>query len=224
MQTKAGPGAHLLERLVRTVPSLVLLVLLVLAALLLAASSAHATSQPPPSTIPFALEEEGEEEFEEELTEEGELGDELGGDDCELGEEAFEEGLLTLTDVEELCAAEEEWERLPGDGNSHRGRSHQTCLLRSASARVKVTGHNRLKLTIGYTTYEPTGATIEVRGGTTRIGSFRRHLGRSGVLRIVKRLGRRHAPRRLVVRLRIAGSPPGCSGETQRVRIHRAGR
>jgi len=209
MWTKAGADGQRLEPLVRIVPSLVLLVLLVLAALLLvAAGAAHATGQAPPSTIPLALEEEGEGE--------AEFGEEEA---CAETEEGFEEGELDEAEFEAICAdANGEG---PSGGTASDSTASDRCPLRSAHARaVTLANGRRLKLTVGYTTYVPTGATVEIRLGATRIGSFRRHLGRSGVLRIVKRLDRRPASRRLVVRLRVAGSPRQCSGaQTRRVRI-----
>jgi hypothetical protein len=214
MRTKAGADAHRLERLARAFPPLALLVLLALAALLLVARSAHATAQAPPPTAPLALEGEGEGEFEEELQEEA----------CEEAEEGLEEGELGEAEVEAIC------EEANGEGppavTASGSSAADRCPLRSAHARaVTLAKGRRLKVTVGYTTYEPTGATVDIRLGATRVGSFRRRLGRSGVLRIVRRLGKRPAPRRLVVRLRIAGSQRECSGaQTQRVRIlQRAG-
>jgi len=214
MRTRAGTEEHRLERLVRVVPSLVLLVLLVLAALLLAARSAHAAAQAPLSTIPLALDEEGEGE--------GEFENEFGEEEaCEEAEEEFEEGGLGETEVESICevATGED----PAEGAATGSTASDRCSLRSVHPRaVTVEKGRRLKLTIGYTTFAPSGATVEIRLGATRIGSFRRHLGRSGVLRIVMRLGKQHTPRRLVLHLRIAGSKRQCSGaETQRVRIRR---
>jgi hypothetical protein len=204
MQTKAGASANGLERLARVVPPLALVVLLALAVVLLAARSAHATVQAPPSTAPFALEDEAW-ELEEEA--------------CEAAEEEFEEGELGEEEVEADCEETGGEAQAQGTGSSAPVR----CPLRSARARaVALAGGRRLKLTVGYTTYRPAGATVEVTRGTTLIGSFRRHLGRSGVLRIVKRLGGGPAPRRVVVSLRIAGPHSECAGpKTQKVRIQK---
>jgi hypothetical protein len=209
MQTNAGTGTHRLAWLVRSVPPFVLAVLLVLATLLFAEGRAHATTHAPPSTISVALEEEPEEdgEFEEEA--------------CEAAEEELEEGDLGEAEVEAICneANDEGGGRAAGTISAAR----EECLLRSAHARaVALTKRKRLKLTVGYTTFEPTRATIEIGGGSTQIGSFHRHLGRSGVLRIVKRLGRGPAPRRIVVRFRIAGAPGHCTRhQTARITVSR---
>ncbi len=212
MQTNAGTGTHRLAWLVRSVPPLVLAMLVVLAALLLAAEGrAHATTHAPPSTIPLALEEDGE--FEED----GQYEEEA----CEAAEEELEEGDLGEAEVEAICneANDEGGGRAAGTISAAR----EECLLRSAHARaVALTKRKRLKLTVGYTTFEPTRATIEIGGGSTQIGSFHRHLGRSGVLRIVKRLGRGPAPRRIVVRFRIAGAPGHCTRhQTARITVSR---
>ena len=190
---------------------------LALTALLLGAPAANAASPPPAahSYPTFEDEEDTEEDTEEEeLGAEEELDweaegweeEELGGTDCELGEEALAEGQLTVTDVEELCAAEEEWEA-ELEGRSLEGPSARpSCALRSARARV-VTRRNRLKLTIGYMSTTSTKATIEVRTNSGQFVSVRRHIGGSGVVRITRRLGKER-PGRVKVRLK---APP-CKG------------
>src|ERR1041384_5167810 len=78
---------------------------------------------------------------------------------------------------EEEWEEEEEGEPLPGD----------VCPLRSAHAHAS-TKHGKLKLTIGYTTNEPFDARITIQRGPTQIGTLRRHLGPSGVLRFAEKL------------------------------------
>ena len=53
--------------------------------------------------------------------------------------------------------------------------------LRSARGHASA-GRNKLKLTIGYTTNEPVTAKIQIHG----LGTFKRHLGKSGVLRLTR--------------------------------------
>jgi hypothetical protein len=183
--------------------------LLALGALLVTARTSSAA--PPSATAPASPAfDEGQEELEEELEEweedeeEEELGveeepnweaegweeEELGGTDCELGHEALAEGLLTLIDVEDLCAAEKEWEgELEGRPPHGRG-ARSPCALRSARARV-VTRRNRLTLTIGYAVAAPTKARIEVRAGKRKLASVKRRLGRNGVIRLNRRVGKR---------------------------------
>ncbi|MEX0973078.1 MAG: hypothetical protein WDZ46_07445 [Solirubrobacterales bacterium] len=165
---------------------------LVLAMLLLTVSSAQAAS-PFPAIAPLAFEEEEPEEgLEEEV--EGEFAEA----ECEIAEEEFAEGLLTETDVKELCSEAEE---ATGGGAN----AATECPIRSARARA-VENHDRLKVTVGYTSSAPTKATIELRSGNKRLATIRRKLGRSGVLRIVKKLGKKD-PSRIVVRIKA----PSCA-------------
>lgn len=217
---------------------------LLIATLLLGARAASAES--PADIAPPALEdeepapEEEEEEWvegeaEEESWEEGPgwgegppweepdweaegwEAEELGGTDCELGYEAVEEGLLTLADAEDLCAAEEEWEA-EAEGRSPQGRAARpSCALRSARARV-VTRRNRLKLTIGYAVAAPTPARIEIRAGKRRLATVKRKLGRSGVIRLSRRvgerlgrqLGKRSRGRRVRLRIKLPRGAAAC--------------
>jgi hypothetical protein len=200
------------------------LVPLLLAALLLCATASSAAPAPAAgySQLEFEDEEEEEEEEEEnedegewefedeEGLEEGEFEDELGGTDCELGEEALAEGQLTPADVEDLCAAEKEWEeQLEGAASSRRD-SRPTCLLRSTRLHAKTTKRNRLELTIGYTAVAPAKAQIEIRAGRHRLGSVSRHLDRRGVIRLTRRLGERTDGQRIELRIRLPRRGVGC--------------
>lgn len=124
-------------------------------------------------------------------------------------------------DGEEEGAEDEEEEEEEEEENEETGLfPPEECLLRSARAHAVVT-HQTLKLTVDYTTYEPANARVEVRRGGVQIGSAWRHLWRSGVLRITKKLAEKPKAERLVVRLRIPGAPPSCGrfqGKT--IRIH----
>lgn len=201
-----------------------LLAVLLLAGFLLTAGTAHA-AQAGPTAVPLAFEEEfegeeGEEEVEgyEELEdeEEGELEDET----CGEAEVEFELGEIDEAEAEAICREAEEVE-----AKRAAGVAPPECLLRSADARaVADPERGKLKLTVGYTTYEPVDAAVEVRAGSTRIAAIHRHLGRSGVLRLVKSVGKDPAPKRLVVQIRIPGSPPFCGKfQTQKIPVSGVG-
>jgi hypothetical protein len=114
-------------------------------------------------------------EANEALLEEGEVeSEEL---ECELEEEVFEET--------GICGEEE-------PGSSGGG-----CPLRSAHGHA-ATLHDRLKVTIGYTSSEPTAAKIQIQAGAHPM-SFRRHLGKSGVLRFTEKRGEQHGNRVVVL-------------------------
>jgi hypothetical protein len=189
----------------------VLLVLLLLSGLLLAAAGAQGASARPIASS-SALEEEFE-GLEDELEEESE--EEAVEAECETAREEADEGELGLTEVDEICAEVTAVGKRKKNGGKKNGGSDSVapreCLLRSAHAHAAVDGTgDKLKLTIGYTAYEPVGATVEVRKGSSRIVTKSLRLGRSGVLRIVKDLGKAEAPKRVVVRLAVPSSPSYC--------------
>lgn len=174
---------------------------LALAVFLLAVSSAHAT---PIGTaaVPLAFEEELEFEGE---GEEGEFELEA----CEAAEEEVEEGELDEAAAAVICdeADDENGQKAGGSGSV----APEECLLRSVHGHAAAdAAGNKLKLTIGYTTYEPVTATIEVGQGPSPIASLHRRLGRSGTLRVVKSLHGDEAPRRVVVRIAISDAPRYC--------------
>jgi hypothetical protein len=129
-----------------------------------------------------------------ELSEEGEWEEEC----VEGGEEEDEEESSEATEAEEeSCEEAGDSEAGPLDG----------CPLRSARAHA-ATSHDKLKVTLGYTTDEPVAARIQIRIGSTRVGSFERHLGRSGVLRFSEKVDKTHG-RRVTVQIDPAGGA-GC--------------
>lgn len=71
----------------------------------------------------------------------------------------------------------------------------EECLLRTAQARVvSAPTRDRLRLVVRYTTSAPTRAYLDFAlrgggGGSLDLGVVRRHLGRSGVLRLHQTLG-----------------------------------
>lgn len=137
---------------------------------------AAAASPPPPFSAPGPAGLELEEGAFEE-------------EEWELEEGCFEEGF-------EVSCEEEAEEADP---------SRADCPLRSTHAHA-VSIHDRLKVTIGYTTYRPAAATIQIGRGKAVIGNFKRHLGRSGVLRLTDKLDKGHGGRiRVSVRVPSAG-------------------
>lgn len=199
----------------------VLLVLLLLSGLLLAAAGAQGASAKPTAAA-SAVEEEFE-GLEEELAEEEEDEAEAIEAECETAREEADEGELELAEVEEICAgATAAGKKNAGKKSAGPGSvAPQECLLRSAHAHAAVNAAgDKLKLTIGYTAYEPVGAKVEVRKGSSRIATKRFQLGRSGVLRIVEDLGKDGAPKRVVVRVAVPTSPSYCGKyETEKVTV-----
>ncbi len=164
---------------------------LALAALLFVASTSQADS-PIPDIDPLAFEEEFE------IEDEGEF--EL--EECEAAEEEFEEGVIAAAEVDIFCEAD-------GGASAAADKGKSACALRSAKARA-VEKRNKLKVTVGYTTSEPLKATIQIRQGKTTIGSFKRRLGKSGVLRFTEKLSEKLAGKRTVVKFKLPSGSAGC--------------
>jgi hypothetical protein len=105
-----------------------------------------------------------------------------------VAEAATEEECVEWEEGEIECEAEEAEEAETGP------LPPEECLLRTAQARV-VSGptRNRLRLVVRYTTSTPTRAYLDFAlrngGGSLDLGVVRRHLGRSGVLRLHETLG-----------------------------------
>lgn len=169
-----------------------LVVPLVLAILLFAVSAAHAAPVAPSAT-PLAFEEEfaADEEGEEDV---GELAEGA----CEEAEEEFDEGELSAAEVKEICE-EEVAERRKKAANPG-AVAPEECILRSAHGEAITSGKDdKLKLTIGYTTYEPAAASLKVG----HLGTVHRQLGRSGVLRLVEDLHGHDGPKHLSIQIDI---------------------
>jgi hypothetical protein len=130
--------------------------------------------------------------FEEEEELEAEAAAEEVEEECEEVEEEVEEECEEVESKAERAAL-----------------AREECVLRTARAHAALDRRGeKLKLTIGYTAYEPANAKIKVG----HIATLNRHLGRSGVLRIVKALRKGQHLKRLVVRInlpsvRSAGCP-----------------
>lgn len=172
---------------------------LVLAILLFAVSVAHA-APPVLITTPLSFEEElaaDEEEFEE-------VNGELDEGACEEAEEEFEEGEISGAEVKEICDEAAESRKKAGGADSA---APEECVLRSAHGQAVTSGKgDKLKLTIGYTAYEPAAASLKIG----HLGTVHRHLGRSGVLRLAEDLHGRD-PKHLSVQIDIASAKrAGC--------------
>ncbi len=118
-----------------------------------------------------------------------------------------EEGSEEESEFEEECVEAEE-EFCEEEDESEAASSAEKCFLRSAQAH-SATKNNKLKVTVGYTTNRPVGAMIEIRQGSTRIGTFRRHLGKSGVLRFTGKLPKQENAG-IAVRIRPSEGAAGC--------------
>jgi hypothetical protein len=177
-----------------------LIVPLVLAILLFAVSAAHAAPAYSSAT-PLTFEEEFA--ADEEEGEEGEGEFEAGA--CKEAEEEFDEGELSGAEVKEICD-EETAERRKKAANPG-AVAPEECVLRSAHANASLVAHDeKLKLTIGYTSYEPVAAKLEIG----HLATIHRHLGRSGVLREVESLHGDNPPKQLSVRIELPGKSAGC--------------
>jgi hypothetical protein len=156
---------------------------------------------------------EGEEEGGEE--EEGESQGECAEGEGE-GEEA--EG---SEETEEECEAEAE-----DAGFSPAAE----CYLRTATARVVAYPKRQtMRLTLGYTTYMPTAATVEYGARKDpHLGTVHRQLGHSGVLRLSKHLAGKQmaeveASGRFTVTVHVPEAPPACQRfEVQRLQVDRS--
>jgi hypothetical protein len=178
----------------------ILVVFLLLAGLLLAAGAAHGAGTGSAASSlsleePFETETETEEEWE---------GEEDEGA-CEAAEEEVEEGELTQAEADEIC--KEEAEERKKKKTSPGGAAPEECILRSAHAQASLIAHeSKLKLTVGYTTYEPIVAKLQIG----HLATVHRHLGRSGVLRFVENLPGDNAPKQLAVQIEPPGKSAGC--------------
>jgi hypothetical protein len=140
-------------------------------------------------------------------------GECIEGGEGEEGEELEEE-------VEECEAEAEDTSFSPAED----------CSLRTASARVVAyPSRNRMRLTLGYTTFEPARAKVEYRAANGhRLGTATRSLGRSGVVRLSRHLGGKEMERlqdahRFVVTVHVADAPSACQQfETEQLQVVRS--
>jgi hypothetical protein len=207
VEGKSDTTAHRSAPTARIAWLVTFVVPLILAALLLGVKSAQA-AQIGPAVTPFAFEEEFE--FEEE--------DEFEYERCELAEEEFEEGELSEAEVERIC--EEDNGDDKKKANASDSAAPEECLLKSARPHLVVYGsRNMVRLTIGYTTYEPAAAAVDYSAaggrGSLDLGTAKRHLGGIGVIRLAKRLSdadmaKVEAAGHFTVRLDVAEAPGDC--------------
>ena len=155
--------------------SLAFVVALVLAVLLLGVKSAQASPLPGLVPLPSKKNSKKRAEFAEE--------------ECDDAEEEFKEGELSKAEATAICTEAEA--EADGDTAGQSSASNGECPIHSAIAHAS-THHDQLKLTIGYTTTVPVSAAIQIHG----VGSFKRHLGKSGVLRFTGDLQRETWPPR----------------------------
>ncbi len=140
------------------------------------------------------------------------------GECIEGGEEEEEEELEE--EVEECEAEAEDTSFSPAED----------CYLRTASARVVAyPSRNKMRLTLGYTTFEPARAKVEYRAANGhRLGTATRNLGRSGLVRLSKHLGSKEMERlrdahRFMVTVHVAEAPSDCQRfETEQLQVVRS--
>ncbi len=169
-----------------------ILLTLALAALLLTGGTAYASSLSPASTG-LATVSAAPEEFEviEEVEEEDPAAE------CAEARAEFAHGEIEQEELEAFC------EGVKGAGGSSSSQEAK-CPLRSAHAHA-ATNHQTLKVTLGYTTYEPFKAELQL---SSHLGTLKRHLSHTGTLRFTKQLGHMQ-PDKLILKLRPVGRA-GC--------------
>jgi len=193
---------------------------LILAALLLGMKSAQAAPLLP-SLTPLSFEEELEVEDEADFAEA----------ECETAEEEVEEGELSKAEGDEICRELEDEDKKTASGSNA---APEECLLRSARARVVADDSpGSVRLTVGYTTYEPTAATVGFSAsgkGLLHLGTAKRHLGRSGVIRLTEaladpKMAKVDAASRFTVRIHVPGPPGICRRfETEQLTVKKTAR
>ncbi len=176
-------------------PRIRLLLPLLLLALFVASQTAHAfadaDAEDPSLPLNVAIQLSEEE-------------DESEGECVESEDEEFEDS----EEAEEECEAEAE-----DAGFS----PAEDCYLRTATARVVAYPDRKMmRLTLGYTTFAPTAATLEYGAKKDpRLGTVHRQLGRSGVLRLSKHLAGKQMNKvedsgRFTVTVHVPEAPRAC--------------
>ncbi|HMC49194.1 MAG TPA: hypothetical protein VKH20_00970 [Solirubrobacterales bacterium] len=105
-------------------------------------------------------------------------------------DEGETEGECVASDAEEVDGSDEAEEECEAEAEDAGFSPAEDCYLRTATARVVAyPDREMMRLTLGYTTYTPAPATVEYGAKKDpHLGSVRRQLGRSGVLRLSKHL------------------------------------
>lgn len=141
-------------------------------------------------------------------------------EEIEWEDECVEGGEEELEGEAEECEAEAEAEDTSFS-------PAEDCYLRTARARVVAyPTRGRVRLILGYTTFEPARAMLEYRAANgRRIGTATRNLGRSGVVRLSKHLGSTEMERlrnahRFMVTVHVAEAPSDCRRfETEQLQV-----
>lgn len=181
-------------------PRIRLLLPLLLLALLVASQATHALAANDDPSLPVNVAIQPSEEE-----------DETEGE-CTEGEAEDEEA----EEVEEECEAEDAGFSAADD-----------CYLRTATARVVAyPDREMMRLTLGYTTFAPTAATVEYGAKKDpHLGTIHRRLGHSGVLRLSKHLAGKQmtkveASGRFTVTVHVPEAPHACQRfEVQQLQV-----
>jgi hypothetical protein len=147
-----------------------------------------------------------------------------------LSEEIEFEDECVESDAEEAEDSEEAEEECEAEAEDAGFSPADDCYLRTARARVVAYPERKMmRLTLGYTTYTPAMATVEYGAKSDpRLGTVRRQLGRSGVIRLSKHLGGREmahlqASRRFTVTVHVPEAARECQRfEVQRLHVERS--
>jgi hypothetical protein len=174
-----------------------LVVGLALAALLLfTLKPAHAATVVPGSTGFVPLDDEAEEE-----SFEGEADSEEA---CLEAEEELDAGEINKEERDEFCEEAGGIVILP-----------EECLVRTFLPQLVATG-SKAQLTIRYTTYEPTKASVDYGLKGLHLGPAKIHFGQKGVLHLTKHLSDSQAAKVLEghkakVQIRVPSAPSSCN-------------
>ena len=146
----------------------------------------------------------------------------------QLGEEEDEsEGECVESEDEELEDAEEAEEECEAEAEDAGFSPSEDCYLRTATARVVAYPDRKMmRLTLGYTTFAPTAATVEYGAKKDpHLGTVHRQLGRSGVLRLSKHLAGKQMTKvetsgRFTVTIHVPEAPHACQRfEVQQLQV-----
>jgi len=185
-----------------------LLLPLLLLAIFAAAQTAHALADAEGPGLPLDV-----------AIQQGEEEDETEGECSEAEDEEAED----VEEAEEECEAEAE-----DAGFS----PAEDCYLRTATARVVAYPDRKtVRLTLGYTTFAPTAATVEYGAKKDpHLGTVHRQLGHSGVLRLSKHLGSGQMAKvessgRFTVTVQVPDAPHACQRfEVQQLQVAQSSR
>lgn len=184
-------------------PQIRLLLPLLLLAILMASQSAHALADAEDPSLPLSVA-------------------------IQLSEEEDEsEGECVESEDEEAEGAEEAEEECEAEAEDAAFSPAEDCYLRTATARVVAYPDRKMmRLTLGYTTFTPTAATVEYGAKKDpHLGMVHRQLGRSGVLRLSKHLAGKQmtkveASGRFTVTVHVPEAPHACQRfEVQQLQV-----